>query len=194
MNDQLPPGQYTVNNWPILTAGKSTNVDVNNADDWTLEISGLVENPVTLTLAELKKLPVSKLGIDFHCVTTWSMLNTEWEGVLWTEIEKLVKPKSEAMYVLQYSKDTNDYTTGTLIEELRKPDVMIGINHLGKPIPAEHGGPIRIINPHLYAYKSAKWLKKLEFLEKTKLGFWEIRGYSEQADPWKEQRYTEDDI
>jgi DMSO/TMAO reductase YedYZ molybdopterin-dependent catalytic subunit len=193
-NQKLPPGQYTVNTWPVLTAGRFTEVDVDHADDWILEISGLVENPVTLTLKELKALNNTSENIDFHCVTTWSMLGTNWKGISWSDIEKLVKPSSEAKYVLQYSNDELGYTTGTDIEELRKPHVMIGFEHDGKPIPSQHGGPIRIINPNLYAYKSAKWLKKLEFLPAQKLGYWEQLGYSEQADPWKEQRYTEDDV
>ena len=170
--------------------GGNPKVDLNT---WTLKIDGLVENPIELTLDQLKDLEISSQNIDFHCVTTWSMLDTPWRGISWDTIEKLVKPLPLAQYVLQYSKDNNNYTTGTLLSELQHPDVIIGFEHEGQSIPVEHGGPLRIINPHMYAYKSAKWLYRLEFLEKRKLGYWEVRGYSEQADPWKEQRYTEDD-
>lgn len=187
----LPPGQYNSNGkWPVLTAGRSPQI---NGKEWKLSIDGLVENSVVLTYEELIKLnPINQIS-DFHCVTTWSLLQTNWTGIPWSTIETLVKPKSEAKYVLQHSCDDNQYTTGTSIEELREPNVLIGYEHEGQPIPTEHGGPLRMIIPQLYAYKSAKWLCRIEFLAQKKLGFWEVRGYSEQANPWKEQRYTEDD-
>lgn len=188
-NNTLPPGQHEVKDWPILTAGRGPQ----NAADWTLTIDGLVENPVVLTWDQIVAMATDEQNSDFHCVTTWSLLNTKWTGISWKKIEELVKPKPEATYVLQYSNDSVSYTTGTLLSELQKPNVLVGYKHNDEPIPMEHGGPMRLIIPHLYAYKSAKWLNRLEFLPAQKLGFWEERGYSEQADPLKEQRYTEDD-
>jgi DMSO/TMAO reductase YedYZ molybdopterin-dependent catalytic subunit len=189
-NQVLPPGQYSTNSWPVLSTSRRKDISL---DDWTLKIDGLVENPVELSLKDINNLLQTSQVSDFHCVTTWSMLKTSWSGVAWNEIEKLVKSMSDAKYVLQYSNDEIEYTTGTSIEELRKPNVILGLTHNGSPIPNEHGGPLRLIIPQIYAYKSAKWLCRLEFLSEKKLGFWELRGYSEQADPWKEQRYTEDD-
>src|SRR6185369_9976842 len=177
----LPPGQHEVTNWPILSAAQPLKI---SNQEWRLTIDGLVENPVTLTLEDIYNLAKTEQNSDFHCVTTWSLLNTKWTGVAWSVLENLVKPKVEANYVLQYSNDEIEYTTGTLLEDLRKPNVILAYNHNDEPIPTEHGGPIRLIIPHLYAYKSAKWLKRLEFLPERKLGFWEERGYSEQAGPW----------
>lgn len=188
--EQLPPGQYTVNNWPVLSAGRSNKTSL---EEWTLTIDGLVENPVVLTYQQLLELEPTNQKSDFHCVTTWSLLDTDWKGVSWSKLAELVKPKPEAKYVLQHSNDTSNYITGTEYSELLKDKVLVAYEHNGEKIPTEHGGPIRLILPQLYAYKSAKWLTRLEFLPEKELGYWEVRGYSELANPWKEQRYTEDD-
>lgn len=187
----LPPGQYQTKEWPILSVGLDPEISKNN---WNLTISGEVENPITWNFEEFIKLPVTEMSIDFHCVTTWSLLGTSWTGVKFSEILKIVRPNISAKYVLQKSGDEYGYTTGTEITNMNYNDVIIAFAHEGSDIPREHGGPVRLVNPHLYAYKSAKWLSEIKFLNKQELGFWEAKGYSEQADPMKEQRYTSDDI
>jgi DMSO/TMAO reductase YedYZ molybdopterin-dependent catalytic subunit len=182
--DRLPPGQYHTKKWPVLSYESAPKFD---AEKYRFKAWGAVEEPLELTWAELQALPRTQFTADFHCVTTWSRYDNGWEGVHIREILQRVKPLDAAKFVLEHS--FTGYTTNLPLAALDDDDVMIAFNHDGEPIAPEHGGPVRLIVPKLYAYKSAKWLSGLEFLTSDKPGFWEIRGYSNSADPWKEERY-----
>jgi DMSO/TMAO reductase YedYZ molybdopterin-dependent catalytic subunit len=182
--DRLPPGQYHTKKWPILTYEPTPKFD---PAAYRFRVWGAVENPFELTWAELLDLPRVQLTTDFHCVTTWSRYDNAWEGVHIREILQRAKPSAEAKYVMVHS--FTSYTTNLPLEALDDDDVVIALKHDGEELEPQHGGPVRLIVPKLYAYKSAKWLGGLEFMEQDRPGFWEIRGYSNSADPWKEERY-----
>jgi len=150
-------------------------------------VEGLVENPVHLSYDEFLRLPKVERVSDFHCVTGWSRLDNRWRGVAFKTIADLVKPLKEARYVTVVCE--GDYSTSLLIEELLEPDVLFAYGFEGKPLEPVHGGPLRLVVPKKYAYKSAKWVRKLRFMKDQELGYWEKRGYSNTADPWKEDRY-----
>jgi len=182
--DRLPPGQYHTKKWPILTYEPTAKFD---PAAYRFKVWGAVENPFELTWAELLALPRVQLTSDFHCVTTWSRYDNTWEGVHIREILQRAKPNPEAGYVMAHS--FTSYTTNLPLGALDDDDVLIALKHDGEELAAEHGGPVRLIVPKLYAYKSAKWLGGLELMEQDRPGFWEIRGDSNSADPWKEERY-----
>jgi DMSO/TMAO reductase YedYZ molybdopterin-dependent catalytic subunit len=182
--DRLPPGQYHTRKWPILTYESTPKFD---PAAYRFKVWGAVENPFELTWAELLDLPRVQLTTDFHCVTTWSRYDNTWEGVHIREILQRARPTGAARYVMAHS--FTNYTTNLPLDALDDDDVLIALKHDGEELEAEHGGPVRLIVPKLYAYKSAKWLSGLEFMEQDRPGFWEIRGYSNSADPWKEERY-----
>ncbi|WIG57681.1 MAG: oxidoreductase, molybdopterin binding protein [Ktedonobacterales bacterium] len=182
--DRLPPGQYHTKKWPILSYEKTPRFDPTS---YQFKVWGAVENPIQLTWDELLALPRTTLTTDFHCVTTWSRYDNEWEGVHIREILGRVKPTSEAHFVTAHS--FTGYTTNMPLTALDDDDVMIVFRHDGQDLEPDHGGPVRLLVPKLYAYKSAKWLNGLEFMENDRPGFWEIRGYSNSADPWNEERY-----
>lgn len=148
----------------------------------------MVENPLTLSYDEFLGLPKSESVSDFHCVTGWSKLDNKWEGVLFKTVSVLVRPLKEAQYVTIGCE--NEYTTSLPLADLLDSDVILAYRLSGRPLSPDHGGPLRLVVPKKYAYKSAKWVRKLQFTAKQELGFWEIRGYSNTADPWKEERYT----
>jgi DMSO/TMAO reductase YedYZ molybdopterin-dependent catalytic subunit len=154
---------------------------------YRFKVWGEVEDPFELTWDELQALPRTQLRTDIHCVTTWSRYDNDWEGVHIREILQRVRPKESARFVMAHS--FTGYTTNLPLSALDDDDVMIALNHDGAPLAPEHGGPVRLLVPKLYFYKSAKWLNGLEFMEKDRPGFWEVRGYSNSADPWKEERY-----
>jgi DMSO/TMAO reductase YedYZ molybdopterin-dependent catalytic subunit len=182
--DRLPAGQYLTKKWPVLSY---ENTPKQLPPDWKLKITGLVENPFELTWEEFLALPHTTLTSDFHCVTTWSRYDNTWEGIHIRAILQKAKPLPAAKFVLAHS--WTGYTTNLPIENLDDDDVMIVFKHDGEDLAAEHGGPVRLIVPKLYAYKSAKWLDGLEFLERDHPGFWEQRGYHNRANPWNEERY-----
>ncbi len=155
--------------------------------DWKLKITGKVENPFELTWEEFLALPRTKLVTDIHCVTTWSRYDNDWEGVHIREILQRAKPLASAKFVMAHS--WTGYTTNLPLSDLDDDDVMIALKHDGENLTPEHGGPIRLLVPKLYFYKSAKWLDGLEFMENDRPGFWEQRGYHNHADPWQEERY-----
>lgn len=155
---------------------------------YRFEVTGLVENPISLTYEELKKLPKSEITADFHCVTKWSKFDVKWGGVLMKNILEIVKPKANAKFVIQYGLD--GYTTNVPIEAIHKDNVILAYELYGRPLPREHGKPLRLIIPDLYAWKGSKFLTKLEFKEHDQLGFWEVRVYSNTANTWKEERYS----
>lgn len=182
--DRLPPGQYHTKKWPILSYEPTPKFDANA---YRFKVSGAVEEPLELTWDELQALPRVTLTSDFHCVTTWSRYDNTWEGVHIREILQRARPTDAAKFVTAHSY--TGYTTNMPLSDLDDDDVIIAFKHDGQEIVPDHGGPVRLIVPKLYAYKSAKWLSGLEFTEKDKPGFWEVRGYSNSANPWKEERY-----
>jgi DMSO/TMAO reductase YedYZ molybdopterin-dependent catalytic subunit len=189
---KLPVGQHEVRNWPVLDLGDMPRVAL---DDWRLEVSGEVENPVTLTWNEFLALPQVDDTSDFHCVTTWSRYDNHWRGVRFKTIAELAVPKDSAHHVLCTGYDVMPgssipYTTNLPLARAIEDDVLLVHKWEGKPLPREHGGPCRMITPKLYAWKGAKWIRKIEFLSSDKKGFWEIRGYSNTAEPWLNDRYA----
>jgi DMSO/TMAO reductase YedYZ molybdopterin-dependent catalytic subunit len=182
--DRLPPGQYLTQKWPVLSYERTPK---SLPTDWKLKITGSVENPFELNWEEFLALPRTKLVTDIHCVTTWSRYDNDWEGVHIREILQRAKPLSSAKFVMAHS--WTGYTTNLPLSDLDDDDVMIALKHDGENLTPEHGGPIRLLVPKLYFYKSAKWLDGLEFMETDRPGFWEQRGYHNHADPWQEERY-----
>lgn len=183
--DRLPPGQRLVHNFPVLDLGIRPEVSL---DQWQLKIHGLVENPVTLNWKQFLNVPQFKDVSDFHCVTTWSQYDMEWEGVAFFTIADLVKPQPSAAHVLFKSAD--GYTTNNPLSVCLDDDVLIAHKWNGQPLSLEHGGPARMIIPKRYAWKGAKFVREIEFLDRDVLGFWETRGYSNTADPWTEDRFA----
>jgi len=181
----LPVGQTITIKWPILDLGMQPDI---STDSWKLIIDGEVEHPFTLSWQDFIALPQTEDTSDFHCVTTWSKLNINWKGVRLLDLAALVQPKEMATHILCYGYD--DYTTNVSLEEALKPDVLLAHTVEDKPLPKEHGGPVRMITPQLYAWKGSKWINRIEFLSKNKLGFWEERGYSNTAYPWRNDRYS----
>lgn len=186
--NRIPPGQSRTRKWPVLDAYGPPNIDLAN---WRLDVFGLVENPITLTLDELKALPQVKVFADFHCVTRWSRLGNIWEGVSTRLIADRVQIKPEAQFVLAHAYD-NGWTTNMPLEFFLTEDSLLTHTHDGQPISLEHGGPVRLMIPQLYAWKSAKWIRGIEFLSADKAGFWEEGGYHMLGDPWREQRFRWD--
>ncbi len=182
--ERLPVGQYLTKKWPVLSYEPTPKFD---PAKYRFKVSGAVAEPFELTWDELQALPRVQLTTDFHCVTTWSRYDNAWEGVHIREILQRAKPLPEAKFVMAHSY--TGYTTNMPLADLDDDDVIIAFTHDGEPLAPEHGGPVRLIVPKLYAYKSAKWLSGLEFMEKDRPGFWEVRGYHNHADPWKEERY-----
>jgi DMSO/TMAO reductase YedYZ molybdopterin-dependent catalytic subunit len=182
---RLPPGQSLTLKWPVLHYGSVPDFD---EATWNFRISGEVALPVKLSWKEFRSLPQTETTSDFHCVTRWSRLDNLWKGVLFTEVLKLVQPKPEAKYVLVQAEE--GYTANIPLEDLQRPDVLFALEHDGEPLAAEHGGPLRLIVPQLYAWKSVKWVRGFTLLDHDQLGFWEQNGYHRYGDPWKEQRYS----
>ncbi len=181
----VPIGQIVTHKWPVLDLGLQPDIPLN---EWKLVLDGEVENSVTLNWGQFNALPQTEDISDFHCVTTWSKLNMNWKGVRLLDLAALAQPKETATHILCYGYD--DYTTNISLEEALKPDVLLVHSFEGKPLPKEHGGPVRMITPQLYAWKGSKWINRIEFLKKNKLGFWEERGYSNTAYPWRNDRYS----
>jgi DMSO/TMAO reductase YedYZ molybdopterin-dependent catalytic subunit len=184
--ERLPPGQREVKTWPVLDLGAQPKIDLKL---WRLAIDGLVENPVTLDWWKFVELPQSEATSDIHCVTAWSRYDNRWRGVLVSDLLTLVRPKPEARFVLFQSYDT--YTTNLPLAEFAAPDALLATHWEGEPLTVEHGGPLRVVVPQLYFWKSAKWVKKITFVAEDRPGFWEVRGYHNHGDPWEEERYSE---
>ena len=182
---ERPVGQTETQKWPVLDLGIQPGIPL---AEWQLIIDGEVEHPVTLNWDDFMALPQTEDTSDFHCVTTWSKLNMNWKGVRLLDLAALVQPKETATHILCYGYD--DYTTNVSLEEALKPDVLLVHTYEGEPLPAEHGGPVRMITPQLYAWKGSKWINRIKFLKENVLGFWEERGYSNTAYPWRNDRYS----
>ena len=170
--------------WPVLHYGSVPRFDPTT---WDFRISGLVEQPLRLTWQEFNRLPKIQITRDFHCVTRWSRFDNLWEGVAFREILKLLQPQPAAKYVLIHAEQ--GYTANVPLADLDRDDVLFATHHDGQPLSPDHGYPLRLIVPHLYAWKSVKWVRGLEFLDNDEPGFWEQNGYNMCGDPWKEQRY-----
>lgn len=181
----LPVGQTITYKWPVLDLGLQPDIPLK---DWRLTIDGAVENPTILSWKDFIDLPQTADTSDFHCVTTWSKLNIGWKGVRVLDIAALVQPHENATHIMCYGYD--DYTTNLSLEEAIKPDVLLVHTVEGNPLPKEHGGPVRMITPQLYAWKGSKWINRIEFMTANRLGFWEERGYSNTAYPWRNDRYS----
>jgi DMSO/TMAO reductase YedYZ molybdopterin-dependent catalytic subunit len=185
--ERLPPGQHLVKNWPVLDLGQTPAI---STGAWRLEVRGLVETPLTLKWAEFEALERSRKISDIHCVTTWSRYDNEWKGVSTRDLLDLVMPKPEASHVMLTSYD--GYTTNLPLEDFAAEDAILATHWDGAPITRDHGGPMRLVVPHLYFWKSAKWLSRVELMAGDRPGFWEQNGYHMYGDPWKEERYSED--
>jgi DMSO/TMAO reductase YedYZ molybdopterin-dependent catalytic subunit len=182
---RLPPGQSLTLKWPVLHAGSIPRFD---PERWDFRVSGGAESPVRLTWNEFLALQQTEVLSDFHCVTRWSRLDNHWRGVLFTDVLKLAKPKPAAAFALILAEE--GYSANVPLEDLKRPNVLFAFDHDGEPLAAEHGGPLRLVVPHLYAWKSVKWVRGFELLDHDQLGFWERNGYHAYGDPWREQRYS----
>ena len=186
--DRLPPGQYdTGRDWPVLTAEATPVIDT---DTWTMTVDGLVESPRTWGWREVHALPGSTYFGDIHCVTTWSKLDTTFAGVSVDTLLELARPDAAAAYVMAHS--STGYTTNLPLADVTGGKAWVVWEYDGRPLPVEHGGPVRLLVPHLYFWKSAKWVTRLELMAADRPGFWEQNGYHDRGDPWMEQRYQGD--
>jgi DMSO/TMAO reductase YedYZ molybdopterin-dependent catalytic subunit len=181
---RLPPGQSLTLKWPVLHYGQ---VPAFNPRTWSFHIFGLVEEPAQLTWEEFKALPRKEVVADMHCVTRWSRFDVRWEGVPVAEVLKLVRVEPEARHALVHGE--HGYTTNLPLEDFLRPTTLFALKHAGEPLPPDHGYPVRLVVPHLYAWKSAKWVRGVEFLAEDEPGFWERVGYHNYGDPFREQRF-----
>jgi DMSO/TMAO reductase YedYZ molybdopterin-dependent catalytic subunit len=184
--DRIPPGQYKTDKFPVLHYGSVPHTDLAT---WDFRVFGEVDAPFTLTWDQFKALPRKSVHTDIHCVTRWSKLDTTWEGVPIQEVLRLAQPRPAAKFVVAHSEQ--GYTANLPLDVLDDDDVLLADTFDGAPLEAEHGWPLRLIVPKRYFWKSAKWIRGLEFLDHDQLGFWERYGYNNDADPWKEERYSE---
>jgi DMSO/TMAO reductase YedYZ molybdopterin-dependent catalytic subunit len=183
-HDRLPPGQRLVTDWPVLDLGVQPEV---NPANWRLRVEGLVMAPVRLTLDEFMALPQSERVNDIHCVTQWSRYDNTWQGVPVRDLLAMARPKEEARYVSLTSYD--GYTTNLSLDDFAREENLFAHSWAGQPLERQHGGPVRLVVPHLYFWKSPKWITRVELLREDRPGFWEVRGYHNRGDPWMEERY-----
>ena len=182
---RLPPGQHMTEKWPVLHAGSVPHVELAT---WRLRISGEVEQEIELSWGELNELPRTGTTQDIHCVTRWSRFDARFEGVHWRELAKLCRPLPSARFAIAWAE--HDFTANVPLEFIEDDDALLATHADGEPLTPEHGYPLRLIVPHKYFWKSAKWLKRIELLPTDRPGFWERYGYHNDADPWQEQRYS----
>ena len=184
---RVPPGQYLTEKWPVLHYGSVPRFD---SQRWDFRVFGKVLNEIKLSWDEFRKLDETTVVADMHCVTTWSRLDQRWEGIPFAKIVELAKPLPEAKFVIAHSEQ--GFTANIPIEFTQRDDCLIALRANGEPLTAEHGAPARLVVPRLYAWKSAKWLRGIEFRSSDAPGFWERNGYHNRGDPWKEERYWGD--
>ena len=182
---RVPAGQSLVDKFPVLSYGPTPRF---NPQKWDFRIFGMVEEQLRFTYEEFRALPASRQVADFHCVTTWSKLDNVWEGVSVVDLMKRVRLKPEARYVIVHCD--GGYTTNLPLEEFVGDDVMLAWRHDGRDLEPDHGWPLRLVAPKLYGWKSAKWVRAIEFAFEDRRGFWEVRGYHNHADPWLQERYS----
>ncbi len=185
MRSRVPPGQYVTDKWPVLTYGAVPRVD---PTVWDLRLTGELTEAARFDAVQFRALPYSTVTADFHCVTGWSRLENTWGGVLTRDLLARVRPTPEAAFVV-VSCD-GGYTTNLALGDFRADNVILAYHHDGVDLPREHGGPLRLVVPHLYGWKSAKWVRTIELTRQDRPGFWEVRGYHNHGDPWLEERYS----
>jgi DMSO/TMAO reductase YedYZ molybdopterin-dependent catalytic subunit len=181
---RLPPGQYLTDKWPVLHAGDVPDVDLAT---WTLEVTGDVDEPLSLTYEQLRELPATDVTTDIHCVTRWSRFDAEFKGVHWSELAKLCKPKPSARFAIAHAEQ--GFTANVPLAAIEDEKALVVYEADGDPLTPEHGWPVRLFVPSKYFWKSAKWLRGIELSASDKPGFWERYGYHNEADYWQEQRY-----
>ena len=182
---RIPPGQFLVDDWPVLSAGATPRIPL---DKWTFKIEGLVRNPVSWSWEEFQKLPSKTYEVDISCVTHWTKLGMKWRSVSVDTLLKAVELDPKAAFLTAYSY--GGYTTNLELRDVTNDQGFIAYEAYDKPLPPEHGGPARLVVPHLYFWKSAKWIQSFVLEETERLGFWETLGYHRRGDPWKEERYS----
>ena len=182
---RLPPRQVQTQKWPVLTFGETPRLDLAT---WRFRLFGRVAREVSLTWQEFGALPRVERTSDIHCVTRWSRFDNRWEGVLARELVRLARPQPAARFVMVHG--TPDYTTNLPLDALLQDDVLFALKHDGVDLQPEHGGPLRLVVPRLYFWKSAKWANGLEFMDRDRAGFWERNGYHMHGDPWTEERHS----
>jgi DMSO/TMAO reductase YedYZ molybdopterin-dependent catalytic subunit len=182
---RVPPGQRLVTDFPVLQAGSVMHVD---AAAWKLTLSGLVSTPLELNYKQLLALPATEQACDIHCVTGWTKLDTRWKGVKLTDLLEQVQIDPTARHTVV--RATGGWTTNLPLEEITREDVLLAYEYQGESLSAEHGGPVRLVVPRLYFWKSAKWINGIDFTVDERLGYWERMGYHRLGDPWLEQRYS----
>ena len=182
--DRLPPGQHIMEDWPVLTHGATPSKD---AADWRIAVTGLVETELQFDLAEFGAIAAATVHADFHCVTRFSIMDNDWEGVPVAALMELVEPRPEARAVMVHCE--GGYTTNLLLDDYLRAENLLAFQRNGTPLSAEHGGPVRLIVPHLYAWKSAKWVNGIEFSAADSPGFWERNGYHMRGEPFAEERF-----
>ncbi|MEW6640755.1 MAG: sulfite oxidase-like oxidoreductase [Pseudomonadota bacterium] len=184
---QLPPGQHLTRDWPVLDLTGTPEIPLAR---WRLVVDGAVENPVSWDWAQFLAQPQRRFVSDIHCVTTWSRFDNVWDGIATRDLLEIVHPKDGAGFVVLHGHD--NYTTNLLLADFAAPDALLAHRWSDAPLSADHGGPVRLVVPHLYFWKSAKWLRRIEFRRADAPGYWEVRGYHNRGDPWQEQRYSDD--
>jgi DMSO/TMAO reductase YedYZ molybdopterin-dependent catalytic subunit len=187
MVGRLPPGQYVTHDFPVLSAGPTPRPSL---DQWTFSIEGLVKKPIQWSWEEFLKLPSKSITADIHCVTKWSKFDTHWEGVTVDTLLGSVELDPQAKYVVAFCD--GGYTTNLPLEDVVSDQAFVAYRYDEKPLAPEHGGPARLVVPHLYFWKSAKWVRGLRLIEMDQKGFWESLGYNNRGNPWKEERYWGD--
>jgi DMSO/TMAO reductase YedYZ molybdopterin-dependent catalytic subunit len=185
--ERIPPGQYVTDDFPVLSAGPTPRTQL---VDWSFRIDGLVSAPVEWTWDEFNALPARDYKVDIHCVTKWTKLDTSWRGVSLDTLLAQVELDRRAAFVIAYCD--GGYTTNLPIADVVNEQAFVAYTYDGGPLPAEHGGPARLVVPHLYFWKSAKWVRGLRLVERDQPGFWETFGYHNRGDPWLEERYSGD--
>jgi DMSO/TMAO reductase YedYZ molybdopterin-dependent catalytic subunit len=182
---RLPPGQHLTRDWPVLDLGLSPEIP---HERWRLDVYGAVEHPIFWDFAQFMAQTQTRSTSDIHCVTTWSRYDNQWEGLVTGDLLMACQPRNDARFVVLHCYD--GYTTNLALEDFATEDALLAHSWSGKPLSADHGGPVRLVVPHLYFWKSAKWLQAIEFLAHDAPGYWEVRGYHHRGDPWAEQRYS----
>ena len=183
---RLPPGQVKTEKWPVLHHGQVPHVDLST---WELVVDGLVGRPQRWTWDEFQKLPRTRVHSDIHCVTRWSRFDNTWDGVSLGEVSRIVSPAAEARFAVLHAEQ--GFTTNLPLTELLQDDVLLADLHDGKALTPEHGWPLRLVVPRRYFWKSAKWIRRIELVAADAPGFWERNGYHNEADPWREERFSD---
>ncbi|MEZ5765662.1 MAG: sulfite oxidase-like oxidoreductase [Xanthobacteraceae bacterium] len=187
-SERLPPGQHLTQDWPVLDLGVTPDIAQHR---WRLDVYGAIDNPVFWDWQQFMSQPQTAVRSDIHCVTTWSRYDNDWTGLATRDLLATVQPKAEAGFVVLHCYD--GYTTNLSLADFGADGALLVHSWANRPLDAEHGGPVRLVVPHLYFWKSAKWLQAIEFLPNDAPGYWEVRGYHNRGDPWKEQRYSNSD-